>query len=144
MRRNSWHMLVVVTMAGLTNVAAANAEEGYSPVAYENGSYVNDEISVLRAEIDSLHQRMDASVTSGYEDEGKGHGCGCGSCCDSCCGSCNDPCCRGEGYVAGAELAWLKPHHSNGVGFSSVFALQGSPNTGQVEPDYDTALAAVS
>src|SRR5687768_11089184 len=47
-------------------------------------------------------------------------GCGssCGSSCGCSCGPICDRCCRTHGLVVGAEIGFLKPHHSNGAGLS--------------------------
>jgi hypothetical protein len=57
----------------------------------------------------------------------------CDTCCNACCGCC-DPCCRPAGVIGGAEIAFLKPHHSmgiNGVGGDTVndfaFSYEASP-----------------
>ena len=78
MRRNAWHVLAALAMAGLMNAAAANAEEGYSHVVSEEGSYASNEIASLRSEIASqreeigtLRQQMNTSLTSGYDDGGE-------------------------------------------------------------------------
>jgi hypothetical protein len=61
----------------------------------------------------------------------QGGGCEQGCCdtgCDSCC---CDPCCRPAGVIAGAELTFLKPHHSRGIG--------GPLSAFDLEFDYETA-----
>ena len=125
MRRKAWNVLAAVAICGLMNAATADAIEGFSPVVYEESSYVNNEIASLRAEIDSLNLRMVSSVTSGYGDESKGgYGKSCG---------------RGGGFSAGAELAFLKPYNGDGMGIVSVFALAGTANVGAVDTDFDAA-----
>ena len=138
MRRNAWHILAVVAMAGLMNAAAAYAQEGDSPGTYEEGRYVSNDLASLRAEIDSLHQRMDAGLTAGYENGGHG---GCDACCHGGCGCEYDRCYRSEGWIAGAELLWLKPHHGNGVGRSSEYVLDDPPlfGVGGIDADFEVS-----
>jgi hypothetical protein len=72
------------------------------------------------AEIMSVLERQNmriAELESALHNGGGCSSCGGDSCCDSCdsgCGCC-DPCCRPAGVIGGAEIAFLKPHHSLGI-----------------------------
>ncbi len=113
MRRNTWHVFMAVALIGLMNAAAAYAEE----VNY----LANNEMASLRAELEALEARWDAS------SYGAGFGSG------------YDDCCRDAGWFVGAELALLRPLNGNGTGFSSVFALAGTADVGGINPSYSTA-----
>jgi hypothetical protein len=64
------------------------------------------EMNNLYARLAELESRIAATNVSG---------CGCADAanCGNGCGDCCDDCCK-AGWVAGAELAWLKAFHSNG------------------------------
>jgi hypothetical protein len=67
----------------------------------------------------------------------------CGSSCggSTCCGSaCCDRCCRTHGLIVGADISFLKPHHSNGNGMSGLLAIGGAPGVGGVETDLEAAF----
>ena len=77
------------------------------------------------AEVMSVLERQNARITELEAALGGGGGCsscdsgscggGCGDSCGSCCSGCCDPCCRPAGVIGGAELLFLKPHHSMGI-----------------------------
>src|SRR5947207_972269 len=67
---------------------------------------------------------LEAQLKGGTATSNDAHGAGCGGGGDACgCGSggcCCDPCCRSEGFYYGAELTYLQPHNSSGVGLNAL------------------------
>jgi hypothetical protein len=150
MRRNVLHAALAV-VAGLILAGSSHAaKKPLSPAAYEEGTYVSNEITALRSEIDALRQQLDTTMTTSYDDKKApeaavaGHGCSgaagcCAPCCNSCCNSCcnqqccdfvNTHCCCKGGWLFDFEATFLKFHREddfNDANEDDVYGLEFSP-----------------
>jgi hypothetical protein len=149
MKRSVWHALLAV-VAGMCGAVSA-ADKATSPAAYEEGSYVSNEVATLRAEVDSLRRQLDGTMTTGYDQDGKkappkadgAGGCGgcgdcgcnpcccqpcCNDCCNNCCDCCNGCCCYDPGHVfVDFESTWFRYHRADGLQNDNVFDFEFAP-----------------
>jgi hypothetical protein len=136
-RRHSVLLGTVALVLQLTGVPAAlRADEDLNPVlARRTGEAmeydVRSEMDSLRARLEQLERGNPAAAT----------GTCCPSACDCCC--CWDPCCRSEGFYAGADLSFLQVHKSSGIGLGSsdvnlvvpgVFGITVPIFNGEIDP----------
>ena len=119
MKRTILGMVATLAVALLPNARTASAQE----ISFASHTEI---MSVLERQ----NQRI-AELEGGAVHGGAVHGGSCESCGDACCDSCCDPCCRPGGIIAGAELTFLKVHHSLGT--------RGAEGT-DLDGDYDPAM----
>ena len=119
-------LFLAAVTAAMFSGSSAKAEDEYA-------SHID-----ITATLAAYEQRMESYEQRIAELEGGdlgGEGCGCDDCC-------TDPCCRSCGIVGGVEVAFLRPHASDGIGAAAFLVLPppvfGAFADADLEFDFET------